>query len=134
MPGRLFAQLWLAFVVDYSGNVGLIAVMKYVPALVVAAALLLGPLVASAEGIMLQVEEMPGPWTLAGGAIIVAGSVLIAVQAQRQSTTVDLGMEDLGGVEQVEARSPSRSLPKSPSVKSPESAKSPFHPFNPPGI
>jgi hypothetical protein len=30
LPGRLPAQLWLALVCDYLGNVGLVAVMKYV--------------------------------------------------------------------------------------------------------
>ena len=47
-------------VVDYLGNYAFIAVMKYLPALVIASALLLGPLVACAEGVLLGVEELPG--------------------------------------------------------------------------
>lgn len=59
---RLFAQFWLALVVDYSGNYAFIAVMKYLPALVIATALLFGPIVASAEGVLLGVEALPGAW------------------------------------------------------------------------
>ena len=90
LPGRLLSQLWLAAIVDYSGNVGLVAVMKYVPALVVAAAYLLGPLIATAEGVLTGVEPMPGSWTLLGGALTVASTALIAARAQRQQTTVSL--------------------------------------------
>ena len=72
LPGRLFAQLWLAVVVDLTGNVGLVTVMKYVPALVVAAACLLGPLIARIEGVLLGVERA-GVWTLVGGGFTVAG-------------------------------------------------------------
>ena len=90
LPGRLLAQLWLAVVVDYSGNVGFVAVLKYVPALVVAASMLLGPLVASSLGVLLGVEAVPGPWTLLGGVLMLAGSGLIAMRAQRQAPTIDL--------------------------------------------
>eukprot|EP00966_Prymnesium_polylepis_P314289 7262790-Prymnesium_polylepis.1 len=64
--------------------------MKYVPALVVATALLLGPMVACAEGVLLGVEHFPGPWTIVGGLVILMGGTLIALQAQNQSTSVEL--------------------------------------------
>ena len=76
LPGRLIAQIWLAVVVDWLGNVCFIVVMKYVPALVVAGAMLVGPFVATAEGMALGVESMPGPWTIAGSIVIVYGSSL----------------------------------------------------------
>jgi drug/metabolite transporter (DMT)-like permease len=95
LPGRLFAQLWLAVVVDFAGNVGLIAVMKYVPALVVAAACLLGPLVAMLEGVILGVESVPGVWTLVGGGFTIAGAGIIAMQAQRETKVYDLGLHEL---------------------------------------
>ena len=93
LPSRLPTQLWLAVIVDYSGNVGLLAVMKYVDALVVAAACLIGPVLAMLEGLLMGVEALPGPWTIVGAAIIVAGGAMIVKQAQRQSTTVDLGVQ-----------------------------------------
>ena len=96
-------------------------VLKYVPALVVAAACLLGPIIgehrptfslhaifhlshlslslslhaAMLEGVLLGVEAVPGPWTLLGGVAAVVGSGLIAAQAQRATTTYDLGLHQL---------------------------------------
>lgn len=71
--------------------------LKYVPALVVAATLLLGPLVACAEGVLLGVESTPGPWTLVGGAVMVVGSGLITAKAAgKQSTTINV---DIGSGE-----------------------------------
>jgi len=90
LPSRFFAQLWLAAVVDYLGNHAYIAVMKYVPALVIATAELFGPMVASGEGVLLRVEEVPGSWTVVGSVFNLLGGVLIAVEAQTQSTTVEL--------------------------------------------
>ena len=59
------------------------------------AALLFGPPVASAEAVIMGVEEPPGPWTLCGGVVIACGGTLIAAQAHRQSTTVELGQPQL---------------------------------------
>ena len=58
--------------------------------LVIAAAMLLGPTLATAEGVLLGVEAVPGPWTMVGSVVIVVGGFLIAAQAQRQKTTVDV--------------------------------------------
>ena len=90
LPGRLPIQLWLAVVVDLAGNLGFIAVMKYVPALTVAAAMLLGPLVATAEGIAVGVDRLPGPWTIGGGLLITIGSGLISAATSESSTTVEI--------------------------------------------
>ena len=79
--------------------------MKYVPALVVAATQLLGPLVATTEGLLLGVESPPGPWTVAGGGAMVLGCGLIAAQAQIQSQTVDLEpRQPVGGASSPPAR------------------------------
>ena len=88
--GRLPAQIWLAVVVDYCGNLGFIAVMKYVPALVVAACMLIGPFIASAEGMLIGVESLPRLWTIVGSGVIVCGSGIIATSEQSHSTTVEL--------------------------------------------
>lgn len=86
-PARLGAQLWLALIVDLAGNFGFIAVMKYVPALTVAAAMLLGPLTSTLEGIAVGVDQLPGPWTLAGALLITAGSGLITFASNEHRTT-----------------------------------------------
>ena len=90
IPARLACQMYLAVVVDLIGNFGFIAVLAYVPALVVAAVMLLGPLTAALEGIAVGVDEMPGPWTLSGAALITAGSGVIAFTSREQSATVEI--------------------------------------------
>jgi len=89
-PARLLVQLWLAIVVDLTGNLGFIAVMKFVPALTVAAVMLLGPLVSTAEGIAVGVDELPGAWTLVGGLLITAGSGLISLAASESTSSVEI--------------------------------------------
>ena len=87
---RLPVQLWLAVVVDLAGNLGFIAVMKFVPALTIAAIMLLGPLVSTGEGIAVGVDELPGVWTLAGGVLIIAGSGLISFAGSESTATVEI--------------------------------------------
>ena len=89
-PARLLAQLWLALVVDLAGNLGFIAVMAYVPALVVAAVMLLGPLTSCLEGIAVGVDQLPGPWTLGGALLITVGSTLIAFTSCEVTATVEI--------------------------------------------
>lgn len=76
--------------VDYLGNHAYIAVMKYVPALVIAASDQVAPMVASAEGMLLLVEQPPGQWTIIGAITIAIGGLLIALEAQQSMTTVEL--------------------------------------------
>ena len=89
-PGRLGCQVWITVAADLVGNLGLVAVMKYVPGTIVAVTLLLGPIIATLEGLALGAEQVPGPWTLAGAAINIAASAVIAADAQHQSKTVQL--------------------------------------------
>ena len=79
-----------ALVVDVGGNFGFIASMQYVPALVVAAVMLLGPLTSCLEGIAVGVDVLPGPWTLSGAALITFGSGLIAFTSRETSATVEI--------------------------------------------
>eukprot|EP00965_Chrysotila_dentata_P237041 6201652-Pleurochrysis_carterae.AAC.1 len=94
-PGRILAQLWMAALVDWAGNLGFIAVMKYVPGLIVAAVMLIGPFVACFEGILVGVDRIPGPWTLLGAVVIVISSGAIAIGMQHQTKTVDIVVGDL---------------------------------------
>jgi drug/metabolite transporter (DMT)-like permease len=64
--------------------------MKYVPALTVAAVMLLGPLTATLEGIAVGLDGMPGPWTVAGAALVMLGSGLIAFTSSEQTTTIEI--------------------------------------------
>ena len=89
-PARLGTQLWLALVVDLAGNFGFIAVMAYVPALTVAAVMLLGPLTSCLEGIAVGVDQLPGPWTLIGSVLITAGSAIISFSTSERTTTVEI--------------------------------------------
>lgn len=89
---RLLSQLWMLGAVDLLGNMGYIAVLRYVPSLTVAVAMLLSPLIAAVEGICLGVESLPGPLTWAGATVIVASSAVIVADSQSQSTTVELKM------------------------------------------
>mgnify|MGYP006150579151 CR=1 FL=1 len=89
---RLLAQLWMLGAVDLLGNMGYIAVLKYVPGLTVAVAMLLSPLIAAIEGMCVGVETMPGALTWVGAAVIVASSGVIVADSQSQSTTVELNM------------------------------------------
>ena len=75
---------WVVF------HIGMVAVMKYVPGTIVAVTLLLGPIIATLEGLALGTDEVPGPWTMAGAVINIAASALIAADAQNQSKTVQL--------------------------------------------
>ena len=90
VPGRFGVQLWLALIVDLAGNLGFVAVMKFVPALTVAAVMLLGPFVATVEGIAVGVDQMPGAWTLAGALLITLGSGLICIAARESTATVEI--------------------------------------------
>jgi len=90
VPARLPVQLWLALVVDLAGNLGFIAVMKFVPALTVAAAMLLGPIVSTLEGIAMGVDELPGVWTISGGLLIIVGSGLISFAASESTASVEI--------------------------------------------
>jgi len=62
--------------------------MKYVPSIVVASFMLLGPFVATVEGIIIGVETVPGVWTILGSCVIVVGSAIISLKEQQQTTSV----------------------------------------------
>ena len=92
---RMGCQLWMTLAVDMTGTLGLVAVMKYVPGLIVAVSLLLSPLIATLEGLAIGAERIPGPWTMAGAAVVVVASAVLVSDAQQQSTTVELKATEL---------------------------------------
>lgn len=90
-PDRLPLQLSVTAMVDVAGYLAFIAVMKYVPAIMVSAVMLLGPFVSTLEGMVIGVEAVPGLWTMAGAGVITVGSAIIAVESQRKTKTYALG-------------------------------------------
>ena len=88
---RLPVQLYLAAVADVAGNFGFVAVLKYVPAITVAAVKLLGPCTAILEGLAIGVEEPPGAYTMGGGALILVGSCLFVFSARSEQAVVRIG-------------------------------------------
>lgn len=86
-PQLLPIQLYTAFVVDFAGNLGYVAVMKYMPALVVVATMLLGPFIATAEGMLLGVSGLPGPFFFVGSTLVILGSGTIAFHEKSRSET-----------------------------------------------
>jgi drug/metabolite transporter (DMT)-like permease len=90
-PDRLLIQLGITAMVDVAGYLAYIAVMKYVPAIMVSAVMLLGPFVSTIEAMLIGVEAVPGLWTVAGAAVITVGSAVIAVESQRKTKTYALG-------------------------------------------
>jgi len=88
---RLPLQLAITGLVDVAGYLSFIAVMKYVPALMVSAVMLLGPFVSTLEGVLLGVESVPGLWTVAGALVITIGSGIIAYESQTKTKTFTLG-------------------------------------------
>ncbi len=66
------------------GHTGFNWALRYVPAYVVSLAVLFEPVGATILAAVLPaIREVPGPWTLAGGAVILAGLVLGALEDRR---------------------------------------------------
>ena len=53
--------------------------------------MLLGPGVATLEGMLIGVEEPPGMWTLVGGGLILAGCGVITFSTRSERAVVHLG-------------------------------------------
>lgn len=89
--GALFlTQIWLSCVTDCLGNLGFITAMKYVPAVVVAAMMLLGPFIAAAEGMLVGVESAPGLLTVVGALVISGGCGIIAISENTSSQSITI--------------------------------------------
>lgn len=83
--------LYLIIPVGAMGIVGYTIALKLLPALVVSVAMLLEPVLGVLFGLAIGVNGVPGAWTWAGGAIMVAGTVAVTLGAhRRQVARVDL--------------------------------------------
>ncbi|KAF1790250.1 Nucleotide-diphospho-sugar transferase [Phytophthora cactorum] len=86
---RLLVVLYLVFICDGIGTMGYIGVMKYFDPIVVSIVCLMEPIVATAQGIVMGVDVMPGPLTFVGAALVIGGTCLVLSSQSRKTEKVD---------------------------------------------
>ncbi|KAF0687138.1 Aste57867_21109 [Aphanomyces stellatus] len=85
-PGMLGPQLYIVCVCTIVGTVGYIAVMKYFDPIVVSVVMLLEPILATAIGVVVGVDVVPGLLTWMGGFFVIVGTGLVVVAAKSKRT------------------------------------------------
>lgn len=86
---RLLAVLYLVFICDCIGTMGYIGVMKYFDPIVVSIVCLVEPIVATAQGIVMNVDVMPGRITFVGATLVIGGTCLVLSSQSRKTEKVD---------------------------------------------
>ncbi|KUF91337.1 Tigger transposable element-derived protein 6 [Phytophthora nicotianae] len=86
---RLLVVLYLVFICDGIGTMGYIGVMKYFDPIVVSIVCLMEPIVATAQGIAMGVDVMPGPYTFVGASLVIGGTCLVLSSQSRKTEKVD---------------------------------------------
>lgn len=86
---RLLVVLYLAFVCDGIGTMGYIGVMKYFDPIVVSVVCLVEPIVATAQGIVMGVDAMPGLSTFVGATLVIGGTFLVLRSQSHKTEKVD---------------------------------------------
>lgn len=86
---RLLVVVYLVFVCDCIGTMGYIGVMKYFDPIVVSIVCLMEPIVATAQGIVMGVEILPGPLTFVGAALVIGGTSLVLHSQSRKTEKID---------------------------------------------
>ncbi|CAI5731450.1 unnamed protein product [Peronospora destructor] len=86
---RLVVVLYLVFICDCIGTMGYIGVMKYFDPIVVSVVCLMEPIVATAQGIVMRVDVMPGPFTFVGAALVIGGTALVLRSQRRKTEKID---------------------------------------------
>ncbi|RLN55193.1 hypothetical protein BBP00_00008613 [Phytophthora kernoviae] len=87
--GRLFVVCYLVVICDGIGTMGYIGVMKYFDPIVVSVVCLMEPIVATAQGIAMGVDAMPGPYTFIGASLVIGGTCLVLYSQSRKTEKVD---------------------------------------------
>lgn len=85
LPDRLLMLCYLVFVCDLVGTMGYISVMKYFDPIVISVVCLLEPIVATAMGIVVGVDAVPGFLTFVGAALVIGGTFMV-IATQNQTT------------------------------------------------
>ncbi|KAE9101341.1 hypothetical protein PF010_g14482 [Phytophthora fragariae] len=86
---RLLVVLYLVFVCDGVGTMGYIGVMKYFDPIVVSVVCLMEPIVATAQGIVMGVDAMPGLYTFVGATLVIGGTFLVLHSQSRKTEKID---------------------------------------------
>ncbi|KDO30327.1 hypothetical protein SPRG_05038 [Saprolegnia parasitica CBS 223.65] len=86
---RLGIELYLVFVCTIIGTMGYISVMKYFDPIVVSVVMLLEPVLATAIGVLLGVDSIPGVLTWIGGILVIAGTCLVVLAANKKTEAHD---------------------------------------------
>ncbi|ETW04929.1 hypothetical protein H310_04029 [Aphanomyces invadans] len=89
-PDMLGVELYLVFVCTIIGTVGYISVMKYFDPIVVSVVMLLEPILATAMGVFVGVDAVPGCLTWIGGFLVILGTGLVVLASSNKSESHDV--------------------------------------------
>lgn len=89
VPDRLFIALYLVLVCDLMGTMGYISVMKYFDPIVISVVCLLEPIVATAMGIVVGVDAIPGALTFVGATLVIGGTLMVIATQSEKTEQID---------------------------------------------
>jgi len=99
---RLLNQVYLTVVVDIGGIVGYISAMKYFDPLIVSVVMIMEPIVATVQGMIVGVSVLPSTWGLVGAAIVLVGSGLVVASSGSHEDKVETAVATDAGVTKLE--------------------------------
>ncbi|GAB9466553.1 hypothetical protein Gpo141_00003925 [Globisporangium polare] len=85
---HLGIEAYVVLVGSFAGTMGFVTSLKYFDPLVVSVTMLTEPVVATAIGICIGVDELPGPLTFLGGCAVLSGCALVMLRLRRHSTSL----------------------------------------------
>lgn len=89
LPDRLLMACYLSLVCDLIGTMGYISVLKYFDPIVISVFCLLEPIVASAMGIAMGVDGLPGIMTYFGATLVIGGTFLVIITQSKKTDHID---------------------------------------------
>lgn len=89
LPDRLLIVCYLVFVCDLMGTMGYISVMKYFDPIVISVVCLLEPIVATAMGIFVGVDAIPGFLTFIGATLVIGGTLMVIATQSEKTEQID---------------------------------------------
>lgn len=89
LPDRLLIVCYLVFVCDLVGTMGYISVMKYFDPIVISVVCLLEPIVATAMGIVVGVDAVPGFLTFVGATLVIGGTFMVIATQNQKTEQID---------------------------------------------
>ncbi|HJN55610.1 MAG TPA: DMT family transporter [Candidatus Poseidoniales archaeon] len=87
-PSHLLAVAYLAFGPGLLGHTAINGAMRHIQPLVISVALTFEPIIGSIIGWTMGVADLPGSWTVMGGALMITGTILVILDLE-QSSPVD---------------------------------------------